>query len=395
MKKMKRMICYIIFSVVLSNILLPLKYVHAYGGMENNDLMEELNFKKDPNNIEKRLVVNARAYIALDANSKIVLTEKNSDVIMPMASTTKIITALVALKYGRLDQEVEISQRAAAIHGSTVGYKKGEKITIKELLFGLMLRSGNDAAIAIAEGVSGSVEEFVKLMNEYAAGLGLIDSHFHTPHGLDNPDHYSTAYDLAVVTAESKNHPLFDEIVSAKDVDGKEYGFTRDYHNINKILWQIPEANGVKTGYTGGAGKCLVTSVDIQGNDVIIVVLNAPGRWNETIKINEYVKKNYEYKTFYSKGEIIGEAPADKKNIKLTCEKDITLPVKKQSNYEVVVRAPKEIKHDVLKGEKIGNVYVFEGDRLIYRNNLIAANDYKLGILRKKIHLPNIINKNN
>ena len=147
---MKRMICYIIFSVVLSNILLPLKYVHAYGGMENNDLMEELNFKKDPNNIEKRLVVNARAYVALDANSKIVLTEKNSDVIMPMASTTKIITALVALKYGRLDQEVEISQRAAAIHGSTVGYKKGEKITIKELLFGLMLRSGNDAAIAVA-----------------------------------------------------------------------------------------------------------------------------------------------------------------------------------------------------------------------------------------------------
>lgn len=393
MKRWSKLICFIItFTIVMCNIPGDFKYVSANNENVSRTFVESL----DPNNnIPKKLVVNARAYIALDANSRIVLAEKNSEVIMPMASTTKIITALVALKYSTLDKEVEVSSRAASIHGSTVGYRKGEKITIKELLYGLMLRSGNDASIAIAEGISGTVEEFVKLMNEYAAGLGLIDSHFHTPHGLDKPDHYSTAYDLAVLTAESRKHPLFHEIVSSKDVDGKALGFTRSYHNINKILWQIPEANGVKTGYTGGAGKCLVTSVNMNGNDIIIVVLNSPGRWNETIKINEYVKKNYVYKKFYSKGEIVGEAPLGKDNIKLACDKDIILPVKPENNYEVVVKAPKKIDKDLQKGDIIGNIYVFEGDKLIYNSNLVSNNDYKIGLFRKKLNLFNKIRKTN
>ncbi|KAJ51455.1 D-alanyl-D-alanine carboxypeptidase [Clostridium tetanomorphum] len=386
MKKRKINICYIIiFSMIIYSTLYSCKVVKAYSKdsiCKNYVSQVIIPEKKNKTNINN-LQINAKAYIALDANSKVVLAEKNSEIIMPMASTTKIITALVALNHGDLDKVIEISSRAAAIHGSTVGYRKGEKVTLKELLYGLMLRSGNDAAIAIAEGISGSVEEFVKLMNEYAAGLGLIDTHFHTPHGLDNSDHYSTAYDLAVVTAESKKHKLFDQIVSSKDVDGKSNGFTRSYHNINKILWKIPEANGVKTGYTGGAGKCLVTSVNNYGNDVIIVVLNSPSRWNETIKINEYVKKNFEYKKLYSKGEIIGEAPRDKKNIKLTCSKDIVIPIKKDCNYKTSVKVPEEIKDDVAKGDKIGSIFVFKEDKLIFSESLVADNNYKLGIFNK------------
>ena len=230
------------------------------------------------------LNVDARCAIALGAKSKVVLYEKNAYELVPMASTTKIMTILVALKYGNLDKELEISSKSATMRGSTVGYKKGEKIKLKELLFGLMLRSGNDAAIAIAEGISGSVEEFAKLMNEYANEIGVINTHFQSPHGLDSDEHYTTAYDLAVVTAKAQETKLFNEIVSAKDVDGKTYGFTRSYHNINKILWEIPEANGVKTGFTGKAGKCLVTSAKVQGNDVIVVVLNCTPRWKETKK---------------------------------------------------------------------------------------------------------------
>lgn len=395
MKKWRRIICCIIvFTIVLEGMLCDFQYVNAFNKNEISTSIKGINPEK-PDNASKNLSVNSRAYIALDANSRIVLAEKNSESIMPMASTTKIITALVALKYGTLDQQVEISSRAVSIHGSTVGYRKGEKITIKELLYGLMLRSGNDASIAIAEGISGTVEEFVKLMNEYAAGLGLIDSHFHTPHGLDNPDHYSTAYDLAVLTAESKKHPLFDEIVSSKDVDGKVYGFTRSYHNINKILWQIPEANGVKTGYTGGAGKCLVTSVNIEGNDIVIVVLNSPARWNETIKINNYVKNNYEYKKFYSKGETVGEVFGGRNSIKLTCENDIVLPIKKNDNYQVVIKTPKEINYDIQKGDKFGNIYFFQGDKLIYKDSLFSQNNYKIGILRKKLNMPIIIRECN
>ncbi|MBU5482899.1 D-alanyl-D-alanine carboxypeptidase [Clostridium sp. MSJ-11] len=327
--------------------------------------------------------INSLAYIALDCNSRIVLAEKNSEIIIPMASTTKIITALIALDYGDLDKEVEISSRAASIRGSIVGYRKGEKITIRELTYGLMLRSGNDAAIAIAEGISGTVEEFVKLMNEYASKIGLIDTHFHSPHGLDNPEHYSTAYDLAILTAESKRHPLFDKIVSEKDVDGKNYGFTRSYHNINKILWQIPEANGVKTGYTGGAGKCLVTSVECNGSDVIIVVLNSSDRWNDTAKINNYVKDNYEYKKFYSKGDKVGVAPQEKSKVSLVCDDDIVIPIRKDKSYSTVIKAPKYIKHNIYKGDNIGSIYIFEEDKLIYKEPLKSGNYYKVGLIDK------------
>ncbi|WP_315114671.1 D-alanyl-D-alanine carboxypeptidase family protein [uncultured Clostridium sp.] len=329
----------------------------------------------------KNLKINSLAYIALDCNSRIVLAEKNSEIIVPMASTTKIITALIALDYGDLDKEVEISSRAAGIRGSTVGYRKGEKITIKELTYGLMLRSGNDAAIAIAEGISGTVEDFAKLMNEYASKIGLIDTHFHSPHGLDDPEHYSTAYDLAILTSESKKHPLFDKIVSAKDVDGKEHGFTRSYHNINKILWQIPEANGVKTGYTGGAGKCLVTSVKFDSSDVVIVVLNSPDRWNDTAKINKYVKDNYEYKKFYSKGDKVGVAPQERGKVNLVCDDDIVIPIRKDKDYSTVIKVPQYIKHNIYKGDKVGSIYIFEGDKLIYKKPLESDKYYKVGLI--------------
>jgi len=319
---------------------------------------------------EKKLRVNARCAIALDCKSKVVLFDQNGDSLVPIASTTKIMTALVAIKYGDMNKKVIISDKAANIHGSTVGYRKGEEISVKELLFGLMLRSGNDASIAISEGVAGSVEEFIKLMNEYAIQLGLLNSHFEVPHGLDEPTHYSTAYDLALLTAKAKEVPLFNEIVGAKDVDKKDSGFTRSYHNINKILWLLPQADGVKTGYTGGAGKCLVTSAKLKGNDIVIVVLNCAGRWNETKKIYQYVDKNYDYKKFYSKDENIDKIKIEccKKPVNLVSDSDIVLPVKKNGNYSVKVKKPTETIKNPFKGYKsIGSIEIYEEDKLIYK----------------------------
>lgn len=319
---------------------------------------------------EKKLRVNARCAIAIDCKSKVVLFDQNGESLVPIASTTKIMTALVAIKYGDLEKKVTISDKAAHIHGSTVGYKKGEAISIKELLFGLMLRSGNDASIAISEGVAGSVEEFVKLMNEYAVQLGLLNSHFEVPHGLDQPQHYSTAYDLAVLTAEAKEVPFFNEIVGAKDVDKNTYGFTRSYHNINKILWLLPQADGVKTGYTGGAGKCLVTSAKMKGNDIVIVVLNSAGRWNETKKIYQHVDKNYDYKKFFSKNEQIEKARIEccKKPVNLVSDSDIVIPVKKNGNYSVKIRKPSsEIKNPLRGYNKLGSIEIYEEDKLIYK----------------------------
>lgn len=337
----------------------------------------------------ENLSINARAYIALDVNSKSVLVEKNSEIIMPMASTTKILTALVALKYGDLDKKIEISQRAASIRGSTVGYRKGEKISLLELIYGLMLRSGNDAAVAIAEGISGSVEEFAKVMNEYALNLGLIDTHFYSPHGLDNEEHYTTAYDMALITSEAKKSDIFNRIVRSKEVDGKAYGFSRSYNNINKILWLMPSADGVKTGYTGQAGKCLVTSADFKGHEIVIVVFNAPERWKETIKIYDYVEKNFEYKKLFSKGDIIAHGPKIDPKIKLQCKNDIVLPIKNGDNLEAKVIIPKEIKAGINKGDSVGRICVLNKDKMIYNDALVAGNDYKTGWLKKI----NILNK--
>lgn len=235
------------------------------------------------------LRVNARCAIALDKESGTVLYEQNAYEIVAMASTTKILTSIIAIEQGNLDKKVKISKRATSIRGSTVGYKENEEITLKELVFGLMFKSGNDAAIAIAEELGGSVEGFAEIMNHYARGIGILDSHFESPHGLDSSQHYSSAYDLAVLTAKGMDYDLFREIVGSKQISKEKYNFTRDYNNINKILWRIPGANGVKTGSTGQAGKCLVSSVNNNGKDIIIVVLNCPDRWNVTEKIYKHV----------------------------------------------------------------------------------------------------------
>jgi len=321
--------------------------------------------------------VSARSAVAMDADSKMILFEKNSEMIVSIASTTKIMTVMVALKYGNLDKKVEISARAAGIRGSTVGYKKGEILTLKELLFGLMLRSGNDASIAISEGVGGSVEEFVKLMNEYAVELGLSNSHFMVPHGLDDIAHYSSAYDLALITAKAKENKFFNEIVNSKDVDKSQYGFTRGYHNINKILWLIPEADGVKTGFTGDAGKCLVTTVKVEGKSIVIVVLNCTERWKETQKIYKYICDNYKYKKFYTKGDIISsiDVTGGKNKVKLVCNKDIFLPLKNGGNYDLKFTKPDKVYSPVKKGDRLGSLVFYENGKPVYNEGLQAVED--------------------
>ena len=327
------------------------------------------------------IYVNAISAIALDCDSKIVLYEKNAYTPIEIASTTKIITALVAIKCGDLNKKIIISEKASSIRGSEIGLKKGEEVTLKELLYGLMLRSGNDAAIAIAEGVSGSVEEFLKLMNEYALEVGLLNSNFESPHGLDSTNHYSTAYDLALITSKAKEIKLFNDIVSSKDIDAREYNFTRSYHNINKILWLLPNSTGVKTGFTGRAGKCLVTSVKIQNRDVIIVTLNCTPRWKETEKISDYIEKNYDYKKLVNKDEVLEYLSIKDGvgNIEIVSKRDIIIPVKKDVNIQVRIKKPLyEVSAPVQAGEKVGRVEVYGDDKLIFTEALSANNTIKI-----------------
>lgn len=277
-------------------------YAQSFEEDEDNDLAiieEDDDYNTDDVNIENLLNsirVNARCAIAMDSKTKQVLFEQNADEIVPMASTTKILTALIAITQGNLDKEVTISKNASSIRGSKVKYAAGEKIKLRELLYGLLYKSGNDAAIAIAEDIGGSIEGFANIMNDYARSLGLINSHFESPHGLDSPKHYTCAYDLALLTTKAMENKTFCEICGTKTILKDNSGFTRDYNNINKILYKIPEANGVKTGYTGQAGKCLVSSIKHAGINIVIVVLNCSDRWNVTEQIYKYVIDNYCFK---------------------------------------------------------------------------------------------------
>ena len=271
--------------LLLCSLFVQILSVDAYGYINYGNLSYSYNEKSE----NKNLRVNARCAIALDKESHQVLYEQNAYEIVPMASTTKILTSLIAIEQDDLNVPVTISKKASSIRGSKVGYKENEVITLKELIFGLMFKSGNDAAIAIAEHIGGSVEGFAEIMNHYARGIGILDSHFESPHGLDSSQHYSSAYDLALLTCKGMDYDLFREVVGSKSISKDKYNFTRDYNNINKILWKIPGANGVKTGYTGQAGKCLVSSVNNNNKDIIIVVLNCPDRWNVTKQIYEHL----------------------------------------------------------------------------------------------------------
>lgn len=275
MRKSIKSITIILMSLILSQI-----------------LCSSVIAESDTNNNFK---VNARSAIAIDKQTGTILYEKNAYEIVPMASTTKILTCLIAIEQGDLNKEVKISRKAATVRGSKVGYKENEKITLRELIFGLMFKSGNDAAIAIAEELGTTIEGFAEIMNHYARSIGILDSHFESPHGLDSSEHYSSAYDLALLTSKGMDYDLFREIVGCKQISKDKYNFTRDYSNINKILWKIEGANGVKTGYTGLAGKCLVSSVNNNGKDIIIVVLNCPDRWNVTDKIYKHVIENFAF----------------------------------------------------------------------------------------------------
>ncbi|MDD7793877.1 D-alanyl-D-alanine carboxypeptidase family protein [Clostridium sp. 'White wine YQ'] len=323
---------------------------------------------------EKVMRIDARAAVAIDGKSGAVLYEKNAHSIVPMASTTKIITSLVAINRGKLDEKVVISKSAANIKGSTVGYRAGEQISLRELLYGLMYRSGNDAAIAIAEHIGGTLDNFYIYMNECSRNIGLVNSSFNSPHGLDTQNHYSTAYDLALATRKAMENEVFREIVGTKEIKKDKFNFTRDYVNINKILSIIPEANGVKTGYTGGAGKCLVSSVRYEDRDIIIVVLNCPNRWNETNEIYQYVKANYSECKDLFKVSIPNEKLITSGLLKLN---EVSMEVPKDGiDSEIYFIKPKK---NILKGDYIGFVRIKskKDGKEIYRKNLYSNRNFK------------------
>jgi D-alanyl-D-alanine carboxypeptidase (penicillin-binding protein 5/6) len=267
--------------------------------------IQVINLKVYNQNIEtktKNFKIGVPYAVLIDFESGRVLYEKNARNKVPMASTTKIMTAIVAIENSDLNDMVEVSKRAALVGGSQIKIVKGQKYSMNDLLNGLLINSGNDAAIAIAEHVGGSVEIFLNMMNEKAKELGAYNTQFKSPHGLDIPGHYSTAYDLAVITRYALENKTFSRIVSSKSA----WFPTGILNNTNELLSLYEGADGVKTGYTGLAGRCLVASATRNKMKLISVVLNAPTkteRARSSKVILDYGFANYHHVQLATMGE--------------------------------------------------------------------------------------------
>ena len=247
----------------------------------------------------KTKAVSAKHAYVLDALSGRVLYEKASDQRALIASTTKIMTALIVCEQCNVLDRMRIPKEAVGIEGSSMYLQEGEVLTLQELLYGLMLQSGNDAAVALAIYCGGNVEGFAELMNDKARNLGLSNTHFENPNGLDSPGHYSTARDLAVLAAYAMENPIFRQTVSTRNLHlGQRY-----LTNHNKLLWRLEGADGVKTGYTKAAGRILVSSATRNDRRLIAVTIDDPDDWDDHVSLLEKGFSGYSARQILQKGQ--------------------------------------------------------------------------------------------
>lgn len=247
--------------------------------------------------------ISAECAILIDAQTGRVLYEKQAEEKSLIASTTKIMTALVICEQTNVLDRVKIPKEAVSIEGSSMYLKEGEVLTVQELLYGLMLQSGNDAAVALAIYCGGTVEGFTELMNDKAHRLGMTQSHFANPNGLDSPGNYSTARDMGILTAYAMQNPIFAQTVSTKTITIGE----RCLRNHNKLLWQLEGANGVKTGYTKAAGRILISSVTRMGRQLIAVTFNAPDDWQDHKTLIEDGFSRFTVQKLIRQGQTLGQ----------------------------------------------------------------------------------------
>jgi D-alanyl-D-alanine carboxypeptidase len=308
--------------------------------------------------------VSAQSAILMDADTGRVLYEKDAHRRSLIASTTKIMTAVVVLEQCDLTDRVQVQPEAVGIEGSSMYLREGEILSVKELLYGLMLQSGNDAAVALAIYCGGTAEDFVSLMNDKAARLGLTDTHFGNPNGLDAPDNYATALDMARLTAYALQNQDFRTIVAAKTATAGD----RTLVNHNKLLWRYEGAIGVKTGYTREAGRILVSAAERDGRTLIAVTFNAPSDWNDHAALLDYGFMAFSVTDVVMAGQALGTAAVvggTAETVSLVAADPVTAALAAEEQPEVRLFAPRMVYAPVRAGETAGYAEVWLGDRLL------------------------------
>lgn len=390
---MKRIIPIFMFFIFISMFV----YVSFADDIDNEtiDVSTELNSFTDTSaETIKEPDVNSRACVVIDRKTNSVLFGKNENTKKKMASTTKIMTATIIIEKCNLSDTIEISKKAAGTGGSRLGLKTGDKITILDLLYGLMLRSGNDAAVALAEYAGGDINGFAELMNAKALELGLTNTHFETPHGLDSNEHYTTAYELALLSNYALNNPTFAKIVGTKNYTITINGSPKALSNTNELLGNMEGVYGIKTGFTNGANRCLVTACKRNNIDIICVVLGADTkkfRTIDSIKLINYVFNNfvvYDLESFVNKN--FEDWKKDNLNtfiINKGLSQDVLLnienlyiskvPIRKDliNSFEMKVECQKYFKAPVKGNSSIGNIVISNSGKEIAKCNISIMNN--------------------
>ncbi len=322
--------------------------------------------------------------LVIDGKNGQVLFEKNPHQKVYPASTTKILTAIIALENGRLDDKVTIHKDACNIEGSAVGLQEGEIISLEDLLYSLMLNSGNDSAVAIAHHVGGTVEGFVRMMNDKAAELGALNTHFNNPNGLPDAEHYSTAYDMALISRYAMQNPDFRKIVLTKTkIIERDYPGAQTYlENRNRLLWQYDGAIGIKTGYTLEARQCLISAVARQDRELIAVVMKSEGNniWNDSKKLFDYCFNEFELVNLTEAGRYVT-------NVAVRYGKFETVPVltNRSLSYDLPRDKQAELTHEVIlkenisapikAGDKLGELAFYFDNQELGRVDLLARQE--------------------
>lgn len=390
---MKKIISIFMFFIFINMFF----YISFADDIDNEtiDVSTELNsFTDTSTETIKEPDVNSRACVVIDRKTNNVLFGKNENTKKKMASTTKIMTATIIIEKCNLTDTIEISKKAAGTGGSRLGLKTGDKITVLDLLYGLMLRSGNDAAVALAEYAGGDINGFAELMNAKALELGLTNTHFETPHGLDSNEHYTTAYELALLSNYALNNPTFAKIVGTKNYTITINGSPKALSNTNELLGNMEGVYGIKTGFTNGANRCLVTACKRNNIDIICVVLGADTkkfRTIDSIKLINYVFNNfvvYDLESFVNKN--FEDWKKDNLNtfiINKGLSQDVLLnienlyiskvPIRKDliNSFEMKVECQKYFKAPVKGNSSIGNIVISNSGKEIAKCNISIMNN--------------------
>ena len=322
----------------------------------------------------------AAACVIIDARSGRILLSHNAESPLPMASTTKVMTALLAIEGGNLDAPVTCSRSAFGVPGTSIYLAEGETLTLREMLYGLMLASGNDAATAIAEHIGGTVEEFCRMMTARARELGCTNTVFLTPHGLPCEGHYTTAHDLALIAREAMRYPVFREIVgtSRATIPWEGRNYDRVLNNKNKLLTTYEGATGIKTGYTKKAGRCLVFGAERNGMEIIGAVLNCPDWFNEAARLMDLAFERYKAVTMLPAGDLTATLPVSYSagpTVAAVLSADLTGIAANGTLPQVEIDLPDTLQAPVYAGQIIGTARLTAGGIIIAEVPIISATD--------------------